>query len=638
VRFGGSVLFEDVNFNISKNERIGLIGRNGTGKSTILKLLAGLNDAQEGSITKPNDYTIGYLPQEGTNFSDKTVWEETKSALIELGELESEIHHISEELSARNDYHTEDYTFLIQKLNDLNDRANIIGKGTADAEIEKVLSGLGFTREDFYRYVDEFSGGWQMRIELAKILLRRPDLILLDEPTNHLDIESIRWLELFLKDYKGSIMIVSHDSRFLDSVCNRTMEITLGKLYDLQLSYNKFIEVREMQRQHQMSVFKNQQRKIAETERFIERFRAKATLASRVQSRIKQLEKIEVIEVEEEDFTSIHFHFPEPPRSGRVAVEMENLTKSYGDKLVLDKIHFAVERGEKVAFLGKNGEGKSTLSKIIAGIESYEGELKLGHNVSLGYFAQHQAEMLDGDATVLETIDNAATGDIRTQIRSLLGAFLFSGDSVYKKVKVLSGGEKSRLALAKLLLAPTNLIVMDEPTNHLDMMAKSVLKKALSNYSGSLIIVSHDRDFLKGLTTKSIEFRNQGIKEYPGDIEEFLSKQQIVSLDEVQSAQPTEPEEEKPEPIKQAKLDREKQKAIQREENKVKRLINQCENEIHELETKISDYDSFFASPEYYNNPEKYPQKSEEYALLRKSLETRMNEWEQLNLQLEAIK
>jgi ATP-binding cassette subfamily F protein 3 len=357
-----------------------------------------------------------------------------------------------------------------------------------------------------------------------------------------------------------------------------------------------------------------------------------------VQSRIKQLEKIEVIEVEEEDFTSIHFHFPEPPRSGRVAVEMEKLTKSYGDKLVLDKIHFAVERGEKVAFIGKNGEGKSTLSKIIAGIESYEGDMKLGHNVYLGYFAQHQAEMLDGDATVLETIDNAATGDIRTQIRSLLGAFLFSGDSVYKKVRVLSGGEKSRLALAKLLLAPTNLIVMDEPTNHLDMMAKGVLKKALINYQGALIIVSHDRDFLKGLTTKSVEFKNQGIREYPGDIEEYLAKQQIATLDEVQSDQPAGIEDDKPEPVKQAKLDREKQKAIQREENKVRRMINLCEEEIHALETKITEYDSFFASPEYYNNHDKYPQKKEEYSQLRKNLETRMEEWEQLNLQLEAIK
>lgn len=534
IHFGGRTLFDNVSFAVKEKDRIGLIGRNGNGKSTLLKIIAGVQESSKGSVSIPNNYEIGYLPQDGGANSDLSVFEETMSAMKEIVDLEKRIEEINHELTVRDDYESDSYMKLIEELTDAHERHQILGGGASEAEIEKILLGLGFERDEFTKKVKEFSGGWQMRIELAKILLRKPDCILLDEPTNHLDIESIFWLENFLKEYHGSIMIVSHDKRFLDIVTNRTIEISLGKIYDGKFPYTAFIENRAMQRETQIASAKNQQKKIEQMERFVERFKAKATFASRAQSKQKMLDKMEVIEIEDEDMSAIKFRFPDAPRSGKVVVESKKLTKSYdGVKQVLKGIDFALDRGEKVAFVGKNGEGKSTFSKILAGLESYEGELIEGANISLGYYAQHQAHLLEGNQTVFEVIFNSAQNEMRTQIRALLGAFLFSGDDVYKKVSVLSGGEKSRLSLAKLLLEPINFLIMDEPTNHLDMVAKEVLKNALKDYTGAMIIVSHDREFLEDLTTRTIEFKGGFTREFPGDIREFLEHQKMEALHEL---------------------------------------------------------------------------------------------------------
>lgn len=534
IHFGGRTLFDNVSFAVKEKDRIGLIGRNGNGKSTLLKIIAGVQESSKGSVGIPNNYEIGYLPQDGGANSDLSVFDETMSAMKEIVELEKRIEEINHELTVRDDYESDSYMKLIEELTESHERHQILGGGASEAEIEKILLGLGFDREEFDKKVKEFSGGWQMRIELAKILLRKPDCILLDEPTNHLDIESIFWLEHFLKEYHGSIMIVSHDKRFLDIVTNRTIEISLGKIYDGKYPYSAFIENRALQRETQLASAKNQQKKIDQMERFVERFKAKATFASRAQSKQKMIDKMEVIEVEDEDISAMKFRFPAAPRSGKVVVESKALTKSYdGKKIVLKGIDFALDRGEKVAFVGKNGEGKSTFSKILTGMESYEGELIEGANISLGYYAQHQAHLLEGNQTVFDVINNSAQNEMRTQIRSLLGAFLFSGDDIYKKVSVLSGGEKSRLSLAKLLLEPINFLIMDEPTNHLDMIAKEVLKNALKEYTGSMIIVSHDREFLEDLTTRTIEFKGGYTKEYPGDIREFLEHQKMEALHEL---------------------------------------------------------------------------------------------------------
>lgn len=534
IHFGGRTLFDNVSFAVKEKDRIGLVGRNGNGKSTLLKIIAGVQESSKGAVNIPNNYEIGYLPQDGGANSNVSVFEETASALKEIKKLEERIEEINHQLTIRDDYESDSYMKLIEELTDSHERFEVLGGGASEAEVEKILLGLGFEREEFEKKVNEFSGGWQMRIELAKILLRRPDCILLDEPTNHLDIESIFWLENFLKEYHGAIMIVSHDKRFLDIVTNRTIEISLGKIYDGKFPYTAFMENRAMQREMQQAAAKNQQKKKEQLERFVDRFKAKATFASRAQSKQKMIDKMEVIEIEDEDIASMKFRFPEAPRSAKVVVESNNLTKTYdGKKLVLKGVDFALDRGEKVAFVGKNGEGKSTFSKILAGLESYDGELKLGVNINLGYYAQHQAHLLEGNQTVFDVINNAAQNEMRSQIRSLLGAFLFSGDDVYKKVSVLSGGEKSRLSLAKLLLEPINFLIMDEPTNHLDMIAKEVLKNALKDYTGAMIIVSHDREFLEDLTTRTIEFKGGYTKEYPGDIREFLEHQKMEALHEL---------------------------------------------------------------------------------------------------------
>ncbi|MDT3740458.1 MAG: ABC-F family ATP-binding cassette domain-containing protein [Candidatus Kapabacteria bacterium] len=535
IHFAGRYLFDNVSISVGENDRIGLIGRNGTGKSTMLKLIYGLESPESGKILIPNKYKIGYLPQEIKTDSDKTIYEEAESALDEFKKLEEDINRYSKELEERTDYESDEYMKIIENLTEASEFFHHLGGQSIEAEIEKVLIGLGFERSDFSRDMNEFSGGWQMRVHLAKILLNQNDCILLDEPTNHLDIESIRWLEVFLKTYQGAIMIVSHDKRFLDNITNRTIEFSLGKIYDLPYPYSRFVQERATQKELQLSAYNNQQKNIAQQERFIERFKAKAAFSARAQSKVKALEKMDLIEVEEEDVSKMRFSFPEPPRSSRLIFETKGLIKKYDRKLVLNDINFEIERGEKVCFVGKNGEGKSTLSKILAGIMDYEGVLESGANLSIGYFSQHQAESLDPDATVFETIDRVAQGEMRKKIRAMLGAFLFSGNSIDKKVRVLSGGEKSRLSLCKMLFQPINVLILDEPTNHFDMISKDVLKNALIDYKGTLIIVSHDREFLEGLTSKTIEFKKGMIKEYMGDINEFLEQQQIDSLDLLES-------------------------------------------------------------------------------------------------------
>ncbi len=627
IQFGGNFLFDDASFAVKPNDRIGLIGRNGSGKSTLLKIIAGKIEPETGKVHTSNNYKVGYLPQDIANNSQLSVFEEAATALVEIKELERKRDEITKNISERTDYNSDEYMQLVQFLSETEERYQLIGGHTSEADIEQVLVGLGFERMEFSKPVSQFSGGWQMRVELAKILLARPDCILLDEPTNHLDIDSVRWLERFLKNYQGSIILVSHDRTFLDFITNRTIEFSLGNIYDMPLPYSKFIEARKQQRELQLAAFKNQQKQIEQTEKYIERFRYKATLASRVQSRMKALDKVERIEVEEEDIATLKIRFPEPARSSRLIVESKGLTKRYGEKLVLDNIEFAIERGEKIAFVGKNGEGKTTLAKILAKTEDYSGNLNFGSSVDIGYFAQHQAEMLSGDMTVFDIIDRAATGDMRAKVRTLLGAFLFSGDSVNKKVKVLSGGEKSRLALCKLLLNPVNLLILDEPTNHLDMLAKDVLKSALMSFNGAMIIVSHDRDFLQSLTNKTFEFKNKNITAFDGDINYYLEKNELEMLSELEAKASGSQQTGKENSQSQSQIDRQKQKDLQREENKRKKAIAKIEDEIAGMEAKIAEYDALFLQPDFFSNTELSMQKQNEYNELNKALEEKMEEW-----------
>jgi ATP-binding cassette subfamily F protein 3 len=635
ISFSGRYLFDGINFNINPGDRIGLIGRNGSGKSTMLKLIAGLESPEEGTISKPNGYNIGYLPQEGIVESDLNIYDETMSAMGNLLTLEDQIKELTEDISSRNDYDSKEYISQVHKLTELNDRFNILGGHSVEADVEKILTGLGFSRNDFYRLCSEFSGGWQMRIELAKLLLRKPEAILLDEPTNHLDIESIQWLEDYIRAYSGAIVIVSHDRNFLNSATNRTIEIAAGKIFDMNVSYNQFIDLREEQRIQQLNAYRNQQQQIKETEKFIERFRYKSTLASRVQSRVKQLDKIERIELDEEDNSSLNLRFPEPPRAGRMICEASRLTKKYSDNLVLDNIEFDIDREDKIAFVGKNGEGKSTLARILAGREEFDGKLTMGYNVQVGYYAQHQAELLNGNDTVLDVIDQAATGEMRTKIRTLLGAFLFRGDDVYKKVKVLSGGEKSRLALAKMLLQPVNFLILDEPTNHLDMPAKDVLKHALLQFKGAIVIVSHDRDFLDGLTTKVIQFKEKQISQHLAGIYEFLEKQKLQNLQELEITKNTSFEDRNFTQGKD-KLARESQKARQRELNKMNKLIQTSESEIHEIENKIGELEEFFSKETSYEFNPDLKDKHALYDKLRLLLDEKLLDWEELHIQYES--
>ena len=628
MQFTGEDLFTDINFMIREKDRIGLVGKNGAGKTTLIRLLCGLEQPYKGDVIMSDDVTIGYLPQEKNVHSTKTVLDEAMTAFEEYYEIERQLAKLQDELSNREDYESASYQRLCEKMSHLNERLAIMGGHSIEGEAEQILIGLGFDHNDMNRQMNEFSNGWQMRVELAKILLRKPKLLLLDEPTNHLDIESIQWLEGFLKNYYGSIFMVSHDRAFLDHITIRTIEISCGKIYDYKCSYSEFIERREERIDIQKAAYDNQQREIKEIEAFIERFRYKATKAKQVQSRVKQLEKMDVVQIDDQDKSAMHFKFPPAPHSGKVTLELNNVCKSYGEKNILNNINLLIPRGEKIAFVGRNGEGKSTLSNIIAGVLDYEGEMKLGHEVQIGYYAQNQQDMLDPEKTVFETLDDVATGDMRVKVKSLLGAFLFSGEAIEKKVKVLSGGEKARLSLAKMLLFPTNLLILDEPTNHLDMLSKDILKSALLQFDGTLIIVSHDRDFLQGLTNKVYEFRKPNIKEYIGDIYDFLEEKKMKELDDLNKKQKSQPITENT--VSQGKLDYELKKQNDREAKRIEREIKKLEEQIEAVENELAEMDAIMSSPDEHPEVNLDNAWYNLYGEKKNKLQALMEEWEEL--------
>ena len=643
VEFGGSALFSDISFVINEKDRIALMGKNGAGKSTLLKILAGVREPTRGKVSAPKDTVIAYLPQHLMTEDGRTVFEETAQAFAHLHEMEAEIAALNKELETRTDYESDSYMELIERVSTLSEKFYSIEEINYDADIEKTLLGLGFTREDFNRQTSEFSGGWRMRIELAKLLLRRPDVLLLDEPTNHLDIESIQWLENFLAIRANAVVLVSHDRAFLNNVTTRTIEITCGQIYDYKVKYDEFVVLRKERREQQLRAYENQQKQIQDTEDFIERFRYKATKAVQVQSRIKQLEKIERIEVDEEDNSSLRLKFPPASRSGNYPVICEDVRKAYGNHVVFHDVNLTINRGEKVAFVGKNGEGKSTLVKCIMGEIDFDGKLTIGHNVQIGYFAQNQAQMLDENLTVFDTIDRVATGDIRLKIRDILGAFMFGGEASDKKVKVLSGGERTRLAMIKLLLEPVNFLILDEPTNHLDMRSKDVLKEAIREFDGTVILVSHDRDFLDGLATKVYEFGGGVVKEHLGGIYEFLQKKKIDSLNELQkgaglSASPTATakgngEQEAVQPSEN-KLSYEAQKELNKKIKKLERQVADCEASIEETEAAIAIVEEKMATPEGASDMQLY----ERHQKLKQQLDTIVEEWERVSMELEEVK
>ena len=632
VDFTGTPLFEDISFLINPKEKIALVGKNGAGKSTLLKIFAGLQQPSHGRVVIPKNATIGYLPQHLLVKDEKTVLEDVKSAFSKLLDTQAILDKLNNELASRTDYDSQEYNDIIEAVAMYNERLSIMGAHNMMGEIEKTLLGLGFLRTDFDRNTSEFSGGWRMRIELAKILLSHPDILLLDEPTNHLDIESIQWLEQFLASSSSALLLVSHDKAFLDAVTSRTIEISLGRIYDYKANYSKYLELRAEQREQQLRAFENQQKMIADTEDFIERFRYKATKAVQVQSRIKQLEKLQRIEVDEEDNSALRLKFPPAPHSGVLPVDIEALTKKYDSLLVLDNIDMQISRGEKVAFVGKNGEGKSTLVKCIMNEVEYSGKLKLGHGVKIGYFAQNQASLLDENLTVFETVDYAAVGDIRTKIRDILGAFMFGGAASDKKVKVLSGGERSRLAMIKLLLEPANLLILDEPTNHLDMRSKDVLKEAIRAFDGTVILVSHDRDFLDGLVNKVYEFANHKVKLHLGGIKEFLEEKKIDNLKEIERrAVSTECKSPDNTPSEN-KLAYEARKELSKKIKKIERSIADTEKEIEQLENLLADIEAKFAEG---NSSESLVM---EYNSNKHLLDQKMYEWEIQNEEIEQLK
>jgi ATP-binding cassette subfamily F protein 3 len=534
VEFGGTTLFSEVTFAINETDKIALMGKNGAGKSTLLKIVAGQNKPSRGSISAPREAVIAYLPQHLLTADDCTVMEETSKAFAEVFQMKAEIDEVNEQLTIRTDYESDDYMKLIERVSELSEKFYSIEEVNYEAEVEKVLKGLGFEREDFSRPTKEFSGGWRMRIELAKILLKQPDLILLDEPTNHLDMESIQWLEDFLINQAKAVMVISHDRAFVDNITNRTIEVTMGRIYDYKAKYSHYLELRKDRRAHQQKAYEEQQKMIAENMEFIERFKGTYSKTLQVQSRVKMLEKLELVEVDEVDNSALRLKFPPSPRSGQYPIVVEHLSKAYGDHVVFKDANMVIERGQKVAFVGKNGEGKSTMIKAMMKEIEFEGKLEVGHNVQIGYFAQNQAALLDGEISVFETIDRIAVGDIRSKIKDLLGAFMFGGDDVQKKVKVLSGGERTRLAMIKLLLEPVNVLILDEPTNHLDMKTKDIIKDALKDFDGTLILVSHDRDFLDGLAEKVFEFGHKRVKEHFEDIKGFLDYKKMLTLKEIE--------------------------------------------------------------------------------------------------------
>ena len=623
VEFSAKSLFDNVSYVINRRDRIALVGKNGAGKSTMLKIIAGLQKPTSGQVAVPQDTTIGYLPQQMKLSDTRTVIEEVREAFSHIDLMTLKLDRMNAELADRTDYESPDYQRLIDDIADLSERLAMEQSENAEAEMEKTLIGLGFTRDDFTRHTSEFSGGWRMRIELAKLLLRRPDVLLLDEPTNHLDIESIQWLEQFLATKANAVMLVSHDRAFIDNVTNRTIEISCGKIYDYSVNYSKFVELRKERIAQQMRAYQNQQKEIADTEAFIERFRYKATKAVQVQSRMKQLAKIERIEVDEVDNSRLNLRFPPAPRSGDYPVIADNVGKTYGDHLVFDHATFTIKRGEKVAFVGKNGEGKSTLVKCIMNEIPFTGTLKIGHNVKIGYFAQNQAQLLDEDITVFDTIDRVATGDIRTRIRDILGAFMFGGEASDKKVKVLSGGEKTRLAMIRLLLEPVNLLILDEPTNHLDMDTKDILKQAIRDFTGTVIVVSHDREFLDGLVEKVYEFGGGRVRECLGGIYEFLEKKKLESLRELERTKPSVPDSPResaakpPQKINYAEQ-REREKMVKRAAKKVQ----DAENEITRLESEVADIEAQLAAGNVEGDI------LDRYSKTKRDLDNAMSVWE----------
>ena len=631
VEFGGNTLFENVSFLIKEKEKIALIGRNGAGKTTLLKLIAGEMSPTRGNISRPKNLTIGYLPQHIKVNDSKTVREETLTAFENIFAIRENIATLTAELNERDDFHTAEYGKLIEELGYQNERLQMFDSDSIEAETEKTLMGLGFRRTDFERRTSEFSGGWRMRIELAKILLRKPDLLLLDEPTNHLDIESINWLESFLKNSKSALLLVSHDKAFVDAVTTRTIEISLGKIYDYKANYSRYLELRAIDRENQIRAYENQQKLIADTQDFINRFRYKPTKAVQVQSRIKMLEKLEPIQIEEVDNSRLNLRFPPPPHSGTISLDIENLTKAYGEHTVLQNIDMQIRRGEKIAFVGKNGEGKTTLVKCIVGDLDYMGSLRLGHNVKVGYFAQNQAATLDDSKTVFQTVDDIATGDIRTKLRNILGAFMFGGDDIDKRVAVLSGGERSRLAMIKLLLSPVNMLILDEPTNHLDISTKNVLKDAIRQFPSSAIIVSHDRDFLDGLVDKVYEFADKKIIEHIGGIGDFLRAKNFNSLYQIEIKN-TDKKDIAPQAVSDSKLQYEQNKERARQIKKQERQIELLESDIADLEKEIARLEAEFTDG---NSSDEL---SVKYHKTQHLLEQKMYEWEILSEELEKMK
>ena len=630
IHFSGNYLFDNVSFVVGDRDRIGLVGKNGAGKSTLLKIIAGQQECEKGNIVVSKHQTIGYLPQEMVPSSTMSVIDEALTAFKEVNSINEELEELNQQIISSTDYLSKEYENLLQRHSELTERLNVMGASNMQSQTEKVLLGLGFSHSDFTRKMNEFSSGWQMRVELAKILLQAPNTILLDEPTNHLDIESIQWLESFLANYYGAVILVSHDKAFLDNVCKRTIEINCAKVYDYKVSYSKYVELLLERQQQEISQLNNQQKQIAEIEKFIERFRYKATKSKQVQSRIKMLDKMERVEVTQTDTSNIHFKFPPAPHSGKIVVEINNLNKSYGDKLVLKDVNLLIEKGEKVAFVGKNGEGKSTLSKIIVGeITDQSGECKIGHQVKIGYFAQNQAALLDPNKTVFETIDDIAEGEIRTKIRTILGSFLFDEEAIEKKVKVLSGGEKTRLALAKLILAPVNLLILDEPTNHLDMVSKDILKMALMQYDGTLIVVSHDRDFLQGLTDTLYEFSHHHINIFKGDIFEFLESKRMSDLKDL-NAVSEKKNSISEQPISQNKIDYQNQKEAQKEVRKIKNQITKIEEEIEAIEQEIAKAEEVLC-----NQGEVDADFYTKYENNKQLLNEKMQRWEELQTMLD---
>ena len=640
VSYGGWTLFDNISFLINPKDRIGLVGRNGAGKTTLLRIITGEQQPTSGHVTLNGECTIGYLPQTMRVADTTTLAEETAKAFDEVLRLEAEIASLTREIAERTDYESAGYEQLLHRLNDAQDHYHILGGDTREADIEKTLLGLGFKRTDFGRATSEFSGGWRMRIELAKLLLRRPSIFLLDEPTNHLDIESIQWLEEYLKNYNGAVLLISHDN-----VTNRTVELSLGKVTDYKVSYSKYVVLRAERRAQQMAAYENQQRMIEKTEEFIEKFRYKPTKSNQVQSRIKQLERLERLEIEEEDLSTLNIKFPPAPRSGQIVAEINEAGMSFGTKHVFSGANFIIEKGDKIALVGRNGEGKTTLARMLIGqLTPTEGSVRLGANVNIGYYAQNQDDLMDGEFTVYDTLDRVAVGDIRTRLRDILGAFLFRGEDIDKKVKVLSGGERARLAMARMMLEPRNLLILDEPTNHMDMRSKDILKNAIMKYDGTVVVVSHDREFLDGMVQKVYEFRDGGVKEYLGGIYYFLEKRKLESLQEIErrdapakpAANPAAKSAAQPAANRDAaasgKLTYEQRKEQEKQLRKLRRAVETVEAELAEIEKQIAAYDAKFAAATEYNEAD-----YKAYNDLKARYDHQMHEWEKASYELEIV-